>query len=338
MEQNINIYQILMAMDYPFCEEFYSPFFGKVSITCLPTKDAKHDKTGIQIKTESNGDFLLNMFGKLCDHGEVVIFPSKEMRDWRKFQWKKGDLLHQSGRLFVYFVKWANDQYTEFEGLFQITRDNEEKKAFNCDRTYKTAHFSKCIQADVEVAKNIIEKQLGGRLNLETLELEHEEKPVYEVGKLYYFEMQEGDETQKIIGKLEAKGEEEDSLTFGYQLVMNVERFDADQAFDLRISVHPELRPATEKECVHFAGAYQRWTASQHEFNPKTFDKVLVRTSEKARWIPAIFIRDRGENEYYRYNAFVLHSASTGDFKHCIRYEGNEHVAFTAYDADTLPF
>ena len=42
---------------------------------------------------ETNRYGYLDKNGKLYDDGECVVFPSKEMRDWSKFAWKKGDVL-----------------------------------------------------------------------------------------------------------------------------------------------------------------------------------------------------------------------------------------------------
>lgn len=334
--ENINIWQIFKAMDYPYCEELYSPFFGKVSIIDLPKKDEKHDKTGMQIKTSQDGEYLLDEFGRFSDDGDVMIFPSKEMRDWRKFQWKKGDLLHRNGNLFVFFNRWTNDHYTEFEGCYQITRDGSEKRAFHSCMTWNTDDFSKCSPTDTEAAKRMIEQQLGGKLNLETLELEHPQTAYeYEVGKLYYFNLHE-DGQLDIVGQLIAKNEDEDTLTFGDQLELNVEHYETEQQFDLVISIHPELRPATDEERERFENAYGRWLDSQKK--PfKTFDKVLVRNYETSNWLPAIFIRERKGDGKNMYNALTIHTGRAGCFAHCIPYEGHENIAFRDYDIENLP-
>lgn len=40
-----------------------------------------------------SGECTLIKFGNMYDGGECIIFPSKEMRDWSKFSWQKGDVL-----------------------------------------------------------------------------------------------------------------------------------------------------------------------------------------------------------------------------------------------------
>lgn len=69
----------------------------------------------------------------------------------------------------------------------------------------------------------------------------------------------------------------------------------------------------------------------QHETNDiKTFDKVLVRNSDEHKWRPAIFVQTRISESPYKYNALLLSTGHVGDFIQCIKYEGNEKMAFTA--------
>ena len=72
--------------------------------------------------------------------------------------------------------------------------------------------------------------------------------PCFELGNLYVFNEEDEDGELTIIGKLIGKNESEDTLTFGNQYEIENEKFVTDQAFDLRISVHEELREATEGE------------------------------------------------------------------------------------------
>lgn len=137
------------------------------------------------------------------------------------------------------------------------------------------------------------------------------------------------------------KNESEDTLTFGNQYEIETEKFVTDQAFDLRISVNKELREATENEVELFNKHYAIWkkekeAKEQPDF--KTFDKVLVRLGKEFKWLPAFFIRDRGESFTNRYNVLPLHTGKPADFTSCIPYEGHENFAFTDYDFVDLPF
>lgn len=80
--------------------------------------------------------------------------------------------------------------------------------------------------------------------------------PCFELGYLYVFKEEDEDGELTIIGKLIGKNESEDTLTFGNQYEIENEKFVTDQAFDLRISVHKELREATESESRHVPGGF----------------------------------------------------------------------------------
>ena len=164
---------------------------------------------------------------------------------------------------------------------------------------------------------------------------------MFELGNLYVFNEEDEDGELTIIGKLIGKNESEDTLTFGNQYEIENEKFVTDQAFDLRISVHEELREATEDEVVTFQEACTIWEKSkeQGEEQPafKPFDKVLVRNRVGYNWLPAFFVRDRGVSFVWRYKALPIHSGKVADYIYCIPFKGNEHIAFTPDLAD-LPF
>lgn len=166
-------------------------------------------------------------------------------------------------------------------------------------------------------------------------------KPAFEVGKLYVFSEEDEDGELAIIGELIAKNESEDTLTFGNQYEIETEKFVTDQTFDLRISVNKELREATENEVELFNKHYDIWKNGKEEKEQpdfKTFDKVLVRDGKEYEWLPALFVRDRGEGANYRYKVLSLRSGKPAEFACCIPYEGNENIIFTDHNIDNLPF
>jgi hypothetical protein len=203
------------------------------------------------------------------------------------------------------------------------------------------------ILKDVELATDSEKQQLfdalakeGKRWNSEKKQIV-DLKPAFEIGKLYVFNEDDEDGELTIIGELIAKNESEDTLTFGNQYEIENQKFVTDQAFDLRISVHEELREATENEVELFNKHYDIWkngkeAMEQPDFKP--FDKVLVRDGSGFKWFPALFIRDRGESFTNRYNVLPLHTGKPADFFSCIPFEGHENIAFTSYDIEDLPF
>lgn len=153
--------------------------------------------------------------------------------------------------------------------------------------------------------------------------------PCFELGNLYVFKEEDEDGELTIIGKLIAKNESQDTLTIGNQYEIETENFVTDQALDLRISIHKELREATEGEAILFQNAFTLWQKSKEQPSFKPFDKVLVRNSGLHKWRPAIFVQTRIGESPYKYNALLLSTGHVGDFTQCIPYEGNEKMAFT---------
>lgn len=327
-----DIYEILKGM--PNGIELYTPMCGRVNLSWLAT----NKEAGEAIGTENrNGEFTFNKEGKYLDDGEVLLFPSNEMRDRRKL-FKKGDVLEFAGDKGVQgtctFEKFEDETKTRFLGRFV-----KEKECLYYKRasSFRTADWVK--SDDPAGYIRFVEERLGGKLNRETLEIEKPEKLTFEIGKLYVFDEEDEDGNVTVIGKLIDKNESKDTLTFGNQYEIETEKFVTDQTFDLRISVHEELREATEGEYCTFKEAYTLWekkAKGQPAF--KVFDKVLVRLGKEFKWLPAFFIRDRGESFTNRYNVLPLHTGKPADFTSCIPFEGHENFAFTDYDFVDLPF
>lgn len=329
--KDINIYEILKGVEYG--TELYTPMCGNVVFTCLPSNNET-------IRTEKDlRIYRFDKSGRWEKEGEVMLFPSNEMRDWSKF-FKKGDVLEFAGDNGVQgtctFEKFEDETKTRFIGRYV-----KEKEALYSKRpsTYRTADWVK--KYDPSGYIRFVEERLGGKLNRETLEIEKPAKPTFEIGKLYVFNEDDEDGELTIIGKLIDKNESEDTLTFGNQYEIENEKFVTDQAFDLRISVNKELREATENEVELFNKHYAIWKKEKEAKKQpafKVFDKVLVRDEKEYEWIPALFVRDRGEGANYRYEALSIHSGKTSGFSCCIPFEGHENIAFTDYDIENLPF
>ncbi len=331
MEQkDFDIYEILKGV--PVGTKLYTPMCGKVAFTYLATSK------GV-IRTEGkNGDVhCFDKNGRWTEEGEVLLFPSKEMRDWSKF-FKKGDVLVSKDReVHIIFEKFEDDAFTKFRGKHYLWKECYNEEVFQME----TSVFEKASDDDTQTYINNINKCFGGKFNRETLEIEKPAKLTFEIGKLYVFNEDDEDGELTIIGKLIDKNESEDTLTFGNQYEIENEKFVTDQTFDLRISVNKELREATDDEYCTFREAYYLWEKSKEKKSKeqsafKPFDKVLVSIGGGFKWRPALFIRDHGENSTNRYNALPLYSGKPADFEHCIPYEGHENIAFADYDSEDL--
>lgn len=329
MEQkDFDIYEILKGV--PAGTKLYSPMCGKVAFSHLASN--KEEVEAIWIKDDNS----FNKNGRWMEGGEVMLFPSDKMRDWSKFAWKKGDVLvSEDGSVHIIFEKFTDDTYTIFAGKHYYAKSGKAPYYERVCGNAITEVFTLEAEDAAKTYIRTIEERLGGKLNRETLEVEKPKKPVFELGNLYVFNEEDEDGELTIIGKLIGKNESEDTLTFGNQYEIENEKFVTDQAFDLRISVHEELREATEDESVTFQEACTLWEKSkekkskeQPDFKP--FDKVLVSNGEGYKWQPAFFVSDRGEGAYYRYKVLPIQSGRVADFVSCIPYDGNEHIAFTS--------
>ena len=329
-QKDIDIYEILKDVERG--TELYTPKCGRVCFRGM----ANNKDSAKAIWTEDNDDreHFFRKNGKIYKEGEVLLFPSNEMRDWSKF-FKTGDVL-ESERGICIFEAYEDDwTKLNFTGRYSLAKGkfSDKHESFSTLDWVKSDHPAEYIKT--------VEERLGGKLNLETLEIEKPKKPVFEVGKLYVFHERDEDGELTIIGKLISKNESEDTLRFGYQYEIETEKFVTDQAFDLRISVNTELREATEGEAITFQEACTQWekekqAKEQPAFKP--FDKVLVRCDRKYKWLPAFFVRDRGDEYAWRYKVLPIHSGKTADFAYCIPFEGHENIAFTDYDIENLPF
>lgn len=332
MEQkDIDIYEILKNEEYG--TELYTPKCGRVWHSGMAND--KDSAKAIWTEDGAGREHFFDKNGKIYKEGEVLLFPSKQMRDWSKF-FKKGDVLEykkENNQATCLFDSYEDDTTKlRFTGLYTLTKGKiwDTPTSWDIHDWVKSDHPAEYIKT--------IEERLGGKLNLETLEIE---KPAFEIGKLYVFHERDEDGELAIIGELIDKNESEDTLTFGNQYEIENEKFVTDQAFDLRISVNKELREATENEVELFNKHYAIWKKEKEAKEQpafKTFDKVLVRCGEKFKWLPAFFVRDRGEDFAARYNVLPLHSGKAADFTHCIPFEGHENIAFTSYDIENLPF
>lgn len=153
METEINIAKILK--DKPEGTKLWTDMFG--SVTLYVVTDACD---AFQVK-HHNKEPWFDKDGKLYKEGVLCIYPSKSMRDWEKFSWKKGDVLISDCGFMCIFKEWASDDYTKFNGCYFDGMPNTE-----------TAKYSKLDNNIAYGYIRDIENKCGGKLNLETLEIE----------------------------------------------------------------------------------------------------------------------------------------------------------------------
>lgn len=300
MEEKINVVEILK--DKPVNTKLWSPLFGDVYTSSICSED-----TIIIVNHHAESSSFYNN-GKYFNHAEAepLLFPSKEMRDWKKFSWKKGDVLISDCGFVCIFKELASDDYTKFNGCYFDGMPNAE-----------TAKYSKLDNNTAYGYIREIENRCGGKLNLETLKIEKQS------------EFKDGDIV--VYGKSVAICRKIYKHTLCFYVSLN-EMFGL--LFDDEVESSEEYRFATEEEKQQLFDALEKegmaWDAEKKmivdlkpkvEFKP--FDKVLCRNSKDDTWEADFFARlTRKGIDYTQSDKYLC----VGDlWMYCIPY--NEEIA-----------
>lgn len=170
MEQ-INIAKILK--NYPEGTKLYSPLCGSIMLSTIqPFKDTSYT---IYADNGKGVSFGFTSYGKYfnAEDAECMLFPSKEMRDWKKLRWQKGDVLANSDDTrHVIFEKFCDDTYTNFCGRYYSNKA-EEGCYIECLPALFTMDFSR-VRGTSYI--HDLEKAYHGKFNKETLEIEPDEE------------------------------------------------------------------------------------------------------------------------------------------------------------------
>ena len=314
MEVKINIVEILK--DKPQGIKLYSSACGKCKLEEVDDKSFKISFYNSKFGFMNGGEGYLDKNGKLYDDGECIIFPSKEMRDWSKFAWKKGDVLINSCGFQCIFKEWASDDYTKFNGCYSNSRDGYEDVS-----NAETAKFDKLDNNIAYGYVREIERKLGGILNLETLEIE-KTQPEFKDGDIV------------VYGESVAICRRFYKHTLSFYISLN-EMFGL--LFADEVESSEEYRFATEEEKQQLFDALEKegkaWDAEkkqivdikkEHQFKP--FEKVLVRDSIDDVWRASFFSHIK-ENDGRYVTTCVT-------WKFCIPYIGNESLVGTIKDVE----
>ena len=316
METKINIAEILesksqgtklYSLTYGNC--FYQEYTGDF---------------GIEYQSQNGVQFNLDEYGKYCIDGECIIFPSKEMRDWSKFAWNKGDVLVNSAGFNVFFDRWANDNYTRF---FAKTKD------LGPSFSYDTYDYTLISKEDASKFVKSIEYLHGGILNLDTLEIE--KQPKFKDGDVVAVDEIPFDLYSKCIFILKENlntGENKarayvlynvnkDSIFFGTPVTRVIER-------NIHLATDEEkqkLFSALAKEDKGWDAQKRAIVYSKPKIELKPFDKVLVRDSKSDDWRANLFGYISKDGYYHCVYA---------NWVYCIPYIGNESLLGTTKDVE----
>lgn len=315
MEANINVAKILK--DKPKGTKLYADAFGELSLKFVNLSS----DNGIYVKTKTFNCCSFYSDGKYTKDGEPILVPSKEMRDWSKFAWKKGDVLANNIKtIFIIFNEFEDDTYGTFKGKYCLIKISSEEEYTNEESNFSTSLFEKANDDEAKAYINTIEERLGGKLNRETLEIEKQQ------------EFKDGD----IITITPQIG---NNLIFIFR-AEDVEKYYCHAFLDENIAIVNDdgyckkdfctARPSTEEEKLQLFDALAKkgkvWYSKKKQivdlkpkwWTPKPFDRVITRNDYDDIWTANIF------SHMDKYGEYVT-IGCVGGYHYCLPY--NEDTA-----------
>ena len=291
METKINIAEILK--DKPQGTKLYSSACGKCKLEEVDDKSFKISFYSSKFGFMNGGEGYLDKNGKLYDDGECVVFPSKEMRDWSKFAWKKGDILvNKDAEVHIIFDGFKDDTYKTFHGQYYLWEEEGSIVNFEENEYYmQTSEFNKANTEDAQKYIHKIEKRLGGKLNRETLEIE-KNQPEFKDGDIAFTDYGNRQDVFIVSGRT--------GLSEGYSSFISIDLSSLTLSMACRTSFFKKdlckLRLATEEEKQQLFDALAKegkaWDAEKKQIvdlKPKVelkpFDKVLSRRCSEDYWV-----------------------------------------------------
>lgn len=323
MEAKINIAAILK--DKPKGTKLWSPISG----------DCKYEyliHNSINVWFRGFGVIMLSKKGKWSPCGETIIFPSRQMQDWSKFAWKKGDILVSNNNYsHIIFAGFSEDDYTTFGGKHWISVSEKRYISHLYAQNTQDYHIEDDKNA-IQTYINTIEERFGGKLNLETMEIE--KQPEFKDGDILYSEETEYSDATIFIAEISGGV----ISTYAYIDLLDESVMVRNDTF--KESEINAMRLATDSEKQQLFDALakegKRWNPDakqiedlpkKYEFKP--FDKVLVRDYLEDKWSPNFFSCYDGTGEY-KYGCIAGSSDNVVFCKYCIPYnEETKHLLGT---------
>ena len=321
MEEKINVAEILK--EKPQGTKLYDLLYNiDVELDTISTTDTE---TVVWCTNETDNNTTCHRgyseFGTTrgCPDGLQILLPSKEMRDWAKFSWKKGDILVSKDNVYIIFEKFEDDTYTRFKGKHYLWKECNVEDYNKEETKMLTSVFEKATDDVAQTYIKTIEEHLDGKLNLETLEIEKQ------------LEFKDGDIV--VYGKSVAICRKIYKHTLSFYISLNemVGLLFADE-----VESSEEYRFATEEEKQQLFDALEKegkaWDAEKKQIvdlKPKVelkpFDKVLVRDFSKDKWSISFF-------SFKKEDLYVCINHCS--WNQCIPYIGNESLLGTTKDVE----
>ena len=303
--------------------KLYSTVHGNCNFVSLGNEVFQIKFCTSKFGVTQSGECTLIKFGNMFDDGECVVFPSKEMRDWSKFAWKKGDVLIKTNSEYCVgiFDKWTSDDYSTFSAKYINLGLSDN---FSCSHTCKTEEWEKMKNSKNYISK--IERVMNGKLNLKTLEIE--KQPEFKDGDVITIIPHIGD---KLIYLFKAEDDEKyygHAFLDGNIAIVNEDSYCQKDFCTACLSTDEEkqqLFKALAKNGKVWIPEKKQIVDLKPKWTLKPFDKVLVRDSKSDKWRANLFGYKSMDEPYYCVYA---------GWNYCIPYEGNEHLLGTTKDVE----
>lgn len=321
----------------PLETKLYSTTFGQLKYN--GTNYYTNGNQKISLITENDVIITYLPNGKYKEGGEITLCPSRDMRNWDKFAWEKGDVLVNNKGKFCIFKEFSGYPYTTFIATFvnnigimigSIIKDTQEWRKASSEDAEKYIEY---INANL--------KKVDRKLNLETLEVE---KTEFKDGDILTYTDSYGSSTFIFRSK------NVDGYT--YYAAIGVSGILYISTGNTWCNTYENVKHATEAEKMKLFDALTKhrkyWNAEKkiieeinqtpkrpmykkvsdppkYEFEP--FEKVLVRDGETDKWSADLYGSKRKVGQYnYR--------CVGGLSKYCIPYKGNEYLLDTTNNPD----
>ena len=316
MEEKINIAEILKGKSNGI--RLYSPIFGECAFSFV-----REETDDIFVNQHNGEKAFFNSKGLYNILGECLLFPSKEMRDWRKFAWKKGDVLVSNDYdTEVIFDKWYDDTYTNFYGRHYLNSEDKNNIKYNDTFLCTTGRYSLEDKDAAQTYINTIEERLGDKLNRKTLEIE--KKPEFKDGDILHSDETEYSDETIFIAKISGRviGTYAYIDLFDECVMMRNDTFKKSEINAIRIATDSEKQQLFDA----LAKEGKVWDAKKKEvvdlkpkwITPKPFDRVITRVDVNSIWTANIFSHVDQHGKYVTIGC-------VGGYPYCLPY--NEETA-----------
>lgn len=355
----INIAEILK--DCPKGTKLYSPLCGRCELYSC-------DDAIINVTSVSRNKYpSFNKFGQYYDNepdSECLLFPSKENRDWSKFQrpFKDGDIVvTKTSNNFIFYSIYKCVENREVQAYVDYNLDMN-KLMFN-DNLSSLCFIDEIVEqrfATEEERQKLFDaiKANGYRWNAETKTLEKLVEPIFKVGNKVKYKngknidgVEQGvilsitDDTYDVavtndMGIFVSIADQDD-----WELVLDIkpkfkvgDRVRNKNYKDYIYDIHDIIDKGYRAKEINADSPILILFGSQednYELVPNKFDittlkpfesRVLIRDYDNRMWIPTFWGKRLEDDSNCRY------LTTNGCYKYCIPYEQNEHLLGTTDD------